>query len=97
MRTTQAATAFNERLAYWTKQGLSGAALFEALANDDQLPAFFDDNDIAAIEGVAPLSVKQRRYRKAGPAYVRLSWKAVRYPRPDYIRNLASKFVRAAA
>jgi len=93
----QAARAFSERLAYWTSKGFSGAAIYEQLAADDQLPAIFDSDDVAAIQGISPLSVKKQRHRNAGPNFIRSGPKAVRYPRPDLCHYLASKFVRAAA
>ncbi|MDP2358165.1 MAG: hypothetical protein Q8M31_19175 [Beijerinckiaceae bacterium] len=96
MAETQTATTFNERMAHWTRQGLSGSALFEALATDDNLPAFFEDKDIAAIERVKLNAIKQRRYRNTGPSFIRMSWKSVKYSRPDYCRSLAARFVKAA-
>jgi hypothetical protein len=94
---TSAARAFNARISHWTAQGLSGAALYERLASDDELPSFFDPEDIAAIQGVQPGAVKKARHRGTGPAFVRLSGKIVRYPRADYCMHLASKFVARAA
>lgn len=93
----QAARAFSARLAFWTSQGLAGADLYEAMAGDAELPAVFDSDDVAAIQGITPLSVKKQRNRQTGPSFFRLSPKAVRYPRAELCRYLASKFVRMAA
>lgn len=93
----QTARAFNARLAFWTSQGRTGADLYEALANDAELPPVFDSEDIAAILCISPLSVKKQRNRQTGPSFLRLSPKAVRYPRAEFCRYLASKFVRIAA
>jgi hypothetical protein len=93
----QAARAFSSRVAYWTSQGLSGSALYERLAYDETLPTFFDPEDIAAIQDVQIGAVKKARHRGTGPAFMRLSGKLVRYPRPDFCTYLASKFVRRAA
>ncbi|RWD50393.1 MAG: hypothetical protein EOS25_07415 [Mesorhizobium sp.] len=89
-----AARAFSARIAYWTSQGLSGPGLYERLATDDELPAVFDSEDLAAIFGISPLSVKKARHRGSGPNFMRLSAKAVRYSRPDLRAYLASKYVR---
>lgn len=94
---TDTARAFNVRLSFWAASGLSGAALYEALATDDTLPAFFSPADVAAIQGVQLGAVKKARHRRTGPEYIRLTGKAVKYPRVDYCRHLASKFVRRAA
>lgn len=93
----QAAQAFNARLAYWTSKGLTGIEVYEALAGDAELPAVFDSEDVAAILGISPLSVKKQRNRQTGPSFFRLSPKAVRYPRAELCRYLASRFVRVAA
>lgn len=93
----QAARAFNARLSYWTAKGLAGRDIYEALAGDTELPASFDTDDVAAILAVSPLSIKKQRNRQTGPDFLRLSPKAVRYPRPDLCRYLASRFVRRAA
>ncbi|RJT32111.1 hypothetical protein D3227_27310 [Mesorhizobium waimense] len=92
-----AASIFNSRLSFWTAQGFAGAELYEQLAEDNELPSFFDPDDIAEIQGVLVGSVKKARHRGAGPAFIRLSSKVIKYPRPDYCRHLASKFVRRAA
>lgn len=93
----QAAQAFSARIAFWTSQGLSGLDLYERLAADDQLPAVFDSEDLAAIQGISPLSVKKQRHRGGGPNFMRLSPKAVRYARADVCRYLASRYVQVAA
>ncbi|TGQ35327.1 hypothetical protein EN833_07805 [Mesorhizobium sp. M4B.F.Ca.ET.190.01.1.1] len=95
--TNAAAKAFNARLSFWAASGLSGAALYEALATDETLPAFFDPEDLAVIQGVKPSAVKKHRNRGTGPEYLRLSAKLVKYGRADFCRHLASKFVRRAA
>jgi hypothetical protein len=97
MEQSATARAFNTRLSFWTSQGLSGAAVYEQLAHDDELPPFFDPDDIAAIEGVLPSAVKKARNRGTGPAFLRMSGKIVKYPRADYCRHLAAKYVRRAA
>ncbi|MFD2053770.1 helix-turn-helix transcriptional regulator [Mesorhizobium calcicola] len=89
-----AARAFSARIAYWTSQGLSGLDLYERMAADDELPAVFDTDDLAAIQGISPLSVKKARHRGAGPNFMRLSARAVRYSRPDLCAYLASKYVK---
>lgn len=93
----KAARAFNVRIAHWTSRGVSGAYLYEALASDPELPVTFSSEDVAAILGVSPLSVKKQRNRKTGPSFVRLSTKSVRYPRAELCRYLASRFVQIAA
>jgi len=90
----EVARVFSARIAPWTSQGLSGNALYERLATDDELPAVFDSDDLAAIIGISPLSVKKARSRGAGPNFMRLSAKAVRYSRPDLCSYLASKYVK---
>ncbi|MCG6115229.1 MAG: hypothetical protein MEQ84_08520 [Mesorhizobium sp.] len=95
--TSKAVCAFSARLAYWTSQGLNGAALYERLATDDELPAVFDPNEVAAIWGIKPLSLKRARMRGTGPSYMRVTERKIRYPRAELCRYLASRFVRMAA
>ncbi|CAN7769494.1 helix-turn-helix transcriptional regulator [Mesorhizobium sp. LjNodule214] len=97
MERTDTANVFNARLSFWTAAGFSGAALYEALATDDTLPAFFDPEDLASIQGVKPSAVKKHRHRGTGPAFLKLSSKIVKYPRGDFCRHLASRFVKRAA
>ncbi|CDX29142.1 hypothetical protein MPLSOD_110128 [Mesorhizobium sp. SOD10] len=97
MEQTDTARAFNARLSFWAASGLSGADLYEALATDQTLPPFFDPEDIAAIQGVKPSAVKKHRNRGSGPEFMRLTAKLVKYPRAEFCRHLASKFVRRAA
>ena len=97
MVTTDNSRLFNERLNYWASTGLYGADLYEAMATDNHLPSFFGPEDLAAIEGVQPASVKKSRHRRSGPPFMRMTAKIVKYPRPDYCRYLAPKFVRREA
>jgi len=92
-----AARAFSARLAFWTARGFSGAELFQHLASDDELPAIFDSDAVAAIQGITPLAVKKSRSRGVGPDFIRISPKAVRYPRASLCHYLASRYVRRAA
>ena len=43
---------FKERSAFWTSQGFTGPALYEALASDAALPENLHPKVIAAIENV---------------------------------------------
>ncbi|RUX17944.1 hypothetical protein EOA27_14145 [Mesorhizobium sp. M2A.F.Ca.ET.037.01.1.1] len=97
MEPTDTARAFNARLSFWAASGLSGVALYEALATDETLPAFFSPADLASIQGVELGAVKKARHRGTGPEFVRLTGKTVKYPRADYCRHLAARFVRRAA
>lgn len=87
--TTDNVKLFNERLAYWTRQGLIGADAYLRLATDHELPAFFTQRDLAGITGLGELAIKQRRMRQAEPAWVALSDRAVRYGRVEVCRWLA--------
>ncbi|MBL8576147.1 MAG: hypothetical protein JNK47_02890 [Mesorhizobium sp.] len=95
--TDKAVSAFSARLAYWTSQGLSGSQLYEALASDSELPAVFEPNEIAAIQGIKPQSVKRDRMRGGGPNYIRVTERQIRYPRDEFCKYLAAKFVRREA
>jgi len=95
--TNDAARVFSARLAHRAAQGFSGAALYERLAQDSELPLNFNSEDWAAIAGITPLSVKKRRTRNAGPNFIRISTKAVRYPRAAVCNYLAARYVRTAA
>lgn len=95
--TDEASRAFNARLAYWTSRGLSGPQVYEALANDPELPATFGQTEVADILGITPSSVKKKRNRQTGPNFVRVSPKEVRYPRHELCSWLAAMFVRVAA
>lgn len=91
------AQKFSSRLAHWTGQGLSGPALYQRLAEDDELPISFGAVDTAEIMGVQPLSLKKQRLRGMGPDFIRPSEREVRYPRAALCLYLASKYVRVAA
>ncbi|MBU4529763.1 MAG: hypothetical protein KUA43_08800 [Hoeflea sp.] len=88
-----ASKLFSQRMAHWTGNGLSGAALYQRLAEDDELPISFDPTETAAIIGVNPLSLKKQRNRGTGPEFMRASERAVRYPRPSLCMYLASRYV----
>ncbi|TGR33020.1 MULTISPECIES: hypothetical protein [unclassified Mesorhizobium] len=89
--------AFSERLAHWTAQGFSGAAVYQKLAADPDLPTAFDSRELAGILGITELSVKKQRHRGGGPSYYRTtSTKGVRYPRAELCEWLGSRFVRVA-
>ncbi len=88
---------FSKRMAHWTAQGLSGAALYQRLAEDDELPVSFDPTETAEIMGVNPLSLKKQRNRGTGPEFMRASERAVRYPRPALCSYLASRYVTREA
>lgn len=92
-----ASQLFSRRLAYWTGQGFSGPAVYEQLAQDEELPAAFDPADAADILGVRPLSLKKQRLRSAGPDFIRVSARAVQYPRQALCMHLAKRYVKVAA
>lgn len=92
-----ASKQFSQRMAHWTAQGLAGAALYERLAEDDELPISFDPVEAADIMGVNPLSLKKQRNRGTGPEFMRPSDRAVRYPRPSLCMYLAGRYVGRAA
>ncbi len=94
IETTDAARVFSERMAYHTEKGLTGAAVYNALAVDPHLPAYFGPADYAAILGVTRHTVVQHRARGTGPDYLKPTTKQVLYPRAEFVRWLASKLVR---
>lgn len=93
---------FKERSAFWTSQGYTGAALYEALASDAALPENLPSKVIAALENVKPSAIAQRRKRGAPPSFLRSAQNKVDYPRASYCLYLRDRFVnrptsRAAA
>jgi hypothetical protein len=80
---------FSERQAHWTAAGLTGRAVFDALASDPELPTFFKEADVAAIVGFTPFAIRQRRSRKMPPSFSRFSSRCVRYPRESICTWLA--------
>lgn len=92
-----ASQIFSRRMAHWTSEGLSGAALYEQLAADEELPICFDPIEAAAIRGITPVALKKERHRGAGPDFIRPSARAVRYPRAAFCQWLASRYVKRAA
>jgi hypothetical protein len=84
---------FRERSAHWTSQGYHGAELYAALASDPELPENLHARVIAALEGVEPSAVAQRRKRGAGPSFLRTAQNAVIYPTASYCNFLAARFV----
>lgn len=89
---TQNSKLFSERQAHFVRQGLTGRAVFEALAADDVLPASFDEKDLAAIAGVTTHAIKMRRARGSEPSFLKLSRKCIRYPRESACSWLASMY-----
>ena len=94
---TQAAVKFNERQAHWAGEGLSGRAVYDRLAADHELPAFFDEGDVAAIAGLSTHAIKARRARGMRPDFLKLSTRNVRYPREAVCTWLADMFKAQAA
>lgn len=88
-----AAQAFAAAVSRLVAKGYQGRELYEQLAADDELPASFDTEEAAAIQGITADSLKKQRHRGVGPSFIRLP-KAVRYPRPDLCQYLASRYVR---
>lgn len=86
---SQAAKLFSQRQAHWTAAGLSGRAVYDALASDSELPNFFTEADAAAIAGLSSHAMKQRRARGMQPTFTRLSVRCVRYPRESVCTWLA--------
>ncbi|MDX0524940.1 hypothetical protein CN186_26985 [Sinorhizobium medicae] len=82
-----------ERAAYWSGQGLTGAAYYEALAGDVCLPQNFTQQEVAEITGFTKHALKTRRSRGAAPGFVKLSRKEVRYPKAELFNWLAERFV----
>ena len=94
---TNNAHAFNQRIAYWTRQGKTGSAVYEALASDIELPAFFTPGDVSQITGLAPITVRQRRARGCEPSFIKQGPNRVRYPRAELARWFSTSFVEVAA
>lgn len=94
---TDNAKTFNERIAYWTSRGKTGADVYEALATDTQLPAFFTSNDVSKITGLALITVRTRRARGCEPSFIKQGPTRIRYPRAELARWFATSFVEVAA
>lgn len=88
---------FNERHAFHVSQGLSGRAVYEALAADSNLPLSFTTGEAAAIANLKPDAMAKRRYRGMAPTFIAMSERKIDYPRPDFCRWLASLFVDRSA
>lgn len=84
---------FKQRSAYWTSQAYFGAALYRKLAEDSHLPENFSPKVAAAILGVKPEAMAQRRKRGAPPSFFRWSQNSVDYPRGAFCLFLADRFV----
>ena len=84
---------FAERSASWSSQGYYGAALYDQLAVDPELPEHFEPEVAAAIVNMLPSGLKDRRKRGAGPSFVRFSQNMVGYPRFPYCMWLKARFV----
>lgn len=94
---TRTAKLFNERTDFFTRQGLSGRALYEALAADSDLPSFFETEDVAAIMGLEIASLKRRRRVGEQPPFLRVGGKIVRYPKHGFCLMLADAYCGSAA
>jgi hypothetical protein len=88
---------FTERLAYHVSQGLSGRAVYEALAADSTLPNYFTSIEAGAIVGLGPVAMTKRRARRAPPSYIAHSHRSVLYPRHSLCLWLADIFVDRGA
>lgn len=86
-----------ERYAYWSEQGMHGKALFEALANDPEIPFMLQPELASVVVGSSPGAMKQMRARGTGPAFLRQTGKIVSYTRPDLFQFLARRYVSRAA
>jgi hypothetical protein len=84
---------FGERSAYWTSKGYFGAALYEQLASDSELPENFGSKAVAAILDVQPAAMAQRRKRGLPPSFLRLAQNYVTYPRHAFCLYLRDRFV----
>jgi hypothetical protein len=98
MRTSNASVAdvvalFAERSAYWTSEGFVGAALYERLASDGELPEHFSTRAVAAILDVQPEAMAQRRKRGDPPSFIRIAQNFVTYPRHAFCLFLRERFV----
>ena len=93
---TPTAVLFDQRIGVHTARGLTGAAVYEALAIDDQLPATFCPDDVAGILGIERASLKRRRQHGEPPDFIRIGGRHLLYPRAGLCRMLAKGY-RAAA
>lgn len=93
---TPTAVLFDQRIGIHTARGLTGAAVYEALALDDQLPANFQPDDVADILYVERASLKRRRQHGEPPDFIRIGSRHLLYPRAGLCRMLAEGY-RAAA
>jgi hypothetical protein len=91
------AKLFEDRISYHASCGLHGKQIFEALAVDDTLPGLFDADDIAAILGIQPDSLKRRRKDGEPPEYIRVGGRLVKYPKPAFCLMLAAGYRGIAA
>lgn len=94
---SETARLFSQRQAHWTAAGLTGRAVFDALARDSELPTFFTEVDVAAIAGLTTFAIKQRRVRGMQPSFSRFSSRCVRYPREAICTWLADMLHARAA
>lgn len=94
--TREVVRLFNERSAFWSQQGFSGAALFRQLALDDALPLLLDPEVVATVEGVSTGALKKHRSRRTGLPYVK-GERVVRYTRQGLCEDLARRFTPPGA
>lgn len=83
----------SERMALLNSQGIHGAAVYDALSIDTEIPMHLDPDDIEAISGDSPRALRARRQRGQPPAFIRASGAAIRYPRYEYFQWLKARFV----
>ena len=88
-----AVALFRKRSAHWTAMGYTGAKLYAALAADAELPEHLSAHVIAALEGIQPDAVAQRRKRGGGPSFIRTASNQIIYPTAAYCHFLAARFV----
>lgn len=84
---------FFERQRHWYQAGVRGAAIFERLAIDDDLPPYYKAEEAAAVCGLSAAALAMRRARRQPPSYVAHSRRSVVYPRHELIGWLGSMFI----
>jgi hypothetical protein len=86
---------FQKRYAAHVVDGLKGAEIFRALAEDPLLPAFFMIRDVSAIVNISREGLRSRRSRGQPPGWSKPTKGQVQYPREAVCDWLANSCIQS--
>ena len=81
------------RFEYWRANGLDTPDVYLAMADDSAIPTLLTADDAEEQSDVSRKALEMRRVRGQEPPFMKLGRREVRYPRTEFFRWLASRYV----